>query len=80
MAHCESRSERLVFFEHHFGRFDDYRNLVPLLETELFALRRVITLSIWFFPILTTTWAMMSPSVTSTTFPSSWFRADIGMF
>jgi putative transposase len=32
-----------------------------------------------FFPILTTTWAMISPSFTSETFPSSWSRADIVM-
>ena len=38
-----------------------------------------MTLSIWLFPILTTTCAMTSPNVTSTTFPSSWFRADMGM-
>src|SRR5476651_853522 len=53
--------------------------LSPFLRASSSALRRVITLSTWLLPILTTTWAMMSPNVTSTTFPSSWFRADRGM-
>jgi len=26
----------LALLEHHFGRFDDHRNLVSLLETKLF--------------------------------------------
>ena len=43
----------------------------PFSSFMLSALRRVITLSIVFLPILTTTWAMMSPSVIFVILPFS---------
>lgn len=52
----------------------------PFFSPSSSALRRVMTLSMTFFPTRTVTWAMTSPSRTSVIFPVNWFLADIGIF
>jgi cytochrome c peroxidase len=51
----------------------------PFFNPSSSALRRVITLSMTFFPTRTLTWAMTSPSCTSMIFPVNRFLADNGI-
>ena len=48
----------------------------PFLSPSSSALRRVMTLSMTFFPTRTLTWAITSPSRISMIFPVNWFLAD----
>lgn len=51
----------------------------PFFNPSSSALRRVITLSMTFFPTRTVTWAITSPSCTSMIFPVNRFLADNGI-